>query len=91
MDLLSHIELATGADPQGTVIWMHGLGADGWDFVPIVRELDLPEELPLRFIFPNAPVRPVSRPPASPLGGPDVMPDALTRSVPANIGLQQDR
>ena len=35
MELLSHIELATGADPQGTVIWMHGLGADGWDFVPI--------------------------------------------------------
>ncbi len=45
MELLSHIELATGADPQGTVIWMHGLGADGWDFVPIVRELDLPEDL----------------------------------------------
>ena len=60
MELLSHIELATGADPQGTVIWMHGLGADGWDFVPIVRELDLPEDLPLRFIFPNAPVRPVT-------------------------------
>ena len=60
MELLSHIELATGADPRGTVIWMHGLGADGWDFVPIVRELDLPEDLPLRFIFPNAPVRPVT-------------------------------
>jgi phospholipase/carboxylesterase len=60
MELLSHIELATGADPQGTVIWMHGLGADGWDFVPIVKELGLPEELPLRFIFPNAPVRPVT-------------------------------
>lgn len=60
MELLSHIELATGADPQGTVIWMHGLGADGWDFVPIVKELDLPEELPLRFIFPHAPVRPVT-------------------------------
>ena len=60
MELLSHIELATGADPRGTVIWMHGLGADGWDFVPIVRELDLPEELALRFIFPHAPVRPVT-------------------------------
>jgi len=60
MELLSHIELATGADPRGTVIWLHGLGADGWDFVPIVKELDLPEELPLRFIFPNAPVRPVT-------------------------------
>ncbi|MGE0357366.1 MAG: alpha/beta hydrolase [Burkholderiales bacterium] len=60
MELLSHLELSTGADPAGTVIWMHGLGADGWDFVPIVRELDLPEDLALRFIFPNAPVRPVT-------------------------------
>lgn len=60
MELLSHIELATGANPRGSVIWMHGLGADGWDFVPIVRELDLPEELTLRFIFPHAPVRPVT-------------------------------
>jgi phospholipase/carboxylesterase len=57
---LPHIELATGADPVATIIWMHGLGADGWDFVPIVRELPLPEELPLRFIFPHAPVRPVT-------------------------------
>lgn len=60
MELLSHIELSTGAQPRGTVIWLHGLGADGWDFVPIVRELDLPEDLTLRFIFPNAPVRPVT-------------------------------
>jgi phospholipase/carboxylesterase len=57
---LEHIELATGAEPQGTVIWLHGLGADGWDFVPIVRELPLPEGLQLRFIFPHAPVRPVT-------------------------------
>ena len=60
MELLSHIELATGADPQGTVIWMHGLGADGWAFVPLVRALHQPEHLALRFIFPNAPVRPVT-------------------------------
>jgi phospholipase/carboxylesterase len=60
MELLAHIELATGAEPDGTVIWMHGLGADGWDFVPIVRELDLPEDVSLRFIFPHAPVRPVT-------------------------------
>ena len=60
MQPLSLIELATGADPVATVIWMHGLGADGWDFVPIVRELPLPEELQLRFIFPHAPVRPVT-------------------------------
>jgi len=57
---LQQIELATGTDPRGTVIWMHGLGADGWDFVPIVRELPLPDDLALRFIFPHAPVRAVT-------------------------------
>jgi len=57
---LTQIELTTGAEPTGTVIWMHGLGADGWDFVPIVREIPLPEEMVLRFIFPPAPVRPVT-------------------------------
>jgi phospholipase/carboxylesterase len=60
LDLLQHIELNTGADPAGTIIWMHGLGADGWDFVPIVRELPLPDDLALRFIFPHAPVQPVT-------------------------------
>ena len=60
MDILPHVELATGAEPAGTVIWLHGLGADGWDFVPIVRELPLPDTLALRFIFPHAPERPVT-------------------------------
>jgi phospholipase/carboxylesterase len=60
LELLPHVELATGAHPRGTVIWMHGLGADGWDFVPLVRELPLPGDLALRFIFPHAPVRPVT-------------------------------
>ena len=59
-ELLEHIELATGADPQATIIWMHGLGADGWDFVPLVRELPLPQGLQLRFIFPHATERPVT-------------------------------
>ena len=57
---IQHIELATGTNPKGTVIWMHGLGADCWDFVPIVKELGLPESLPLRFIFPQAPMRPIT-------------------------------
>jgi phospholipase/carboxylesterase len=57
---LQLVELATGAEPRGSVIWMHGLGADGWDFVPLVRELPLPEDLPLRFVFPHAPERPVT-------------------------------
>ncbi len=58
--LLQAIELNTGLDPVGTIIWMHGLGADGNDFVPVVKELGLPDNLPLRFIFPHAPMRPVT-------------------------------
>ncbi len=59
-DLIQHLELNTGVNPKGTVIWMHGLGADCWDFVPIVKELGVPQELPLRFIFPQAPLRPIT-------------------------------
>jgi phospholipase/carboxylesterase len=46
--------------PTAAVIWLHGLGADGFDFVPIVSELRLPESLPVRFIFPHATPRPVT-------------------------------
>lgn len=58
--LLPAIELTTGHQPVGSVIWMHGLGADGNDFVPVVKELGLPDSLPLRFIFPHAPMRPIT-------------------------------
>ena len=58
--LLECIELETAPNPSASVIWMHGLGADGNDFVPAVRELRLPASLPIRFVFPNAPVRPVT-------------------------------
>lgn len=58
--LIDHIELVTGPEPQGTIIWMHGLGADCWDFVSVVKELGLPDDLPLRFIFPQAPTRAIS-------------------------------
>jgi phospholipase/carboxylesterase len=54
------VEIETGASPGGSVIWLHGLGADGHDFEPIVPELRLPDSLPLRFVFPHAPVRPVT-------------------------------
>ncbi|MCE2724090.1 MAG: alpha/beta hydrolase [Burkholderiales bacterium] len=59
-ELIRHLELSTGVEPKGSIVWMHGLGADCWDFVPIVKELALPEDLPLRFIFPQAPSRPIS-------------------------------
>jgi len=52
--------IETGPDPVGSVIWLHGLGADGHDFEPVVPELRLPAELPLRFVFPHAPIRPVT-------------------------------
>jgi phospholipase/carboxylesterase len=59
-DLLEAIELETGPAPAASVVWLHGLGADGHDFVPVVPELHLPATLPLRFVFPHAPVRPVT-------------------------------
>jgi phospholipase/carboxylesterase len=54
------VVLTPTATPVGTVIVLHGLGADGWDFVPVVDELRLPDSLPLRFVFPHAPLRPVT-------------------------------
>ena len=42
--LIQHLELNTGANPKGSIIWMHGLGADCWDFVSIVKELALPDD-----------------------------------------------
>ena len=59
-DLLPAIEHETGIRPTHAILWMHGLGADGNDFVPIVDELTLPRDLHIRFIFPHAPMRPVS-------------------------------
>lgn len=58
--LLDCVEIETGSEPRFSVIWMHGLGADGNDFVPIVPELKLGELGPLRFIFPHAPIQPVT-------------------------------
>jgi len=52
------VEIETGPRPAATVIWLHGLGADGHDFEPIVPELSLPN--PVRFVFPHAPIRPVT-------------------------------
>jgi len=57
---LETIEVETAPDPTVAVLWLHGLGADGSDFVPIVRELDLAGCPAIRFVFPHAPVMPVT-------------------------------
>ena len=60
MSLLPAIEIETAPHPTHSVIWMHGLGADGSDFVPVVPELGLPDTLAVRFVFPHAPAIPVT-------------------------------
>jgi phospholipase/carboxylesterase len=59
-ELLPSIERETAPEPRASVIWLHGLGADGSDFVPIVPELGLPPRLAIRFVFPHAPIRAVT-------------------------------
>jgi phospholipase/carboxylesterase len=58
--MLDCITLEPTVPATACVIWMHGLGADGNDFVPIVDELGLPANHPVRFVFPNAPTMPVT-------------------------------
>ena len=58
--MLDNIEVNTGSNPVGSVIWLHGLGADGHDFEKLVPDLVLSESIPLRFVFPHAPFQPVT-------------------------------
>jgi phospholipase/carboxylesterase len=58
--MLESIQIETAPNPSVSIIWMHGLGADGADFVPIVRELDLTACPAIRFVFPHAPTMPVT-------------------------------
>src|ERR1700690_2821342 len=58
--MLETIEVETAAKPNAAVIWLHGLGADGHDFDPIGPEIGRRGERAWRFVFPNAPVRPVT-------------------------------
>ena len=57
---LECVEIETGPNPRRAVVWLHGLGADGHDFEPIVPQLVRPEWPALRFVFPHAPVRPIT-------------------------------
>ena len=58
--LLEALEIETGPSPRAAVIWLHGLGADGHDFEPIVPELGMPAAPAVRFVFPHAPLQPVA-------------------------------
>ncbi len=88
-DLLPHITLLSGRDPQYSIIWLHGLGANGEDFVPMVDEIHLSHAA--RYIFPHAPRRPVT------LNGGFIMPawydirggDPST-GLRTGIGVEQD-
>ncbi len=85
-ELLPHIELNPATPATATVIWLHGLGASGDDFVPIIPELDLPEDLAIRFIFPHAPEMPVT------INGGYIMPawyDITAMSIEREIDEQQ--
>ena len=57
---LETIEIETAPNPQASIVILHGLGADGNDFVPVAKELDLRAAGPVRFVFPHAPTRPVT-------------------------------
>lgn len=81
--VLPTVEVVTGENPTATIIWLHGLGADGHDFEPIVPELRLPADLPLRFVFPHAPSMPVS------INGGYIMP-AWYDIRHTDIGFEQD-
>ena len=60
MEPLKYIEIETNPNPTASVIWLHGLGASGHDFEPVVPELGLPSDAAVRFIFPHAPNLPVT-------------------------------
>lgn len=79
--ILPHITLERGTAPQHSTIWLHGLGADGEDFVPIAEEINLP--VAMRYIFPHAPKQPVT------INGGFVM-RAWYDIASADIGAQQD-
>ncbi len=80
-NLLPHITLDTGISPQHSIIWLHGLGADGEDFVPVAQEMNLP--VAVRYIFPHAPKQPVT------INGGAIM-RAWYDIAATDIGRQQD-
>jgi phospholipase/carboxylesterase len=59
-ELLETVDVETGPQPTAAVLWLHGLGADGHDFEPLVPELNWPGAPDIRYVFPHAPLRPVT-------------------------------
>lgn len=86
MSYLPCIEIEPNGTPDAAVIWLHGLGADGHDFEPIVPELRLPQNMKLRFVFPHAPSIPVT------INGGMVMPawyDILSLGSERSLNMEQ--
>ena len=85
---LTCVEIEPATPATATVLWLHGLGADGHDFEPIVPELRLPRDAGVRFVFPNAPAIPVT------INGGMVMPawyDILALDIGRHVDEQQLR
>jgi len=80
---LPHLTIETAPEPDAAIIWLHGLGADGHDFEPIVPELGLKPEKRIRFIFPHAPAIPVT------INGGYVMP-AWYDIIQTDLGIEHD-
>ncbi len=83
MHCLPSVTIETATNPKHAIIWLHGLGADGHDFEPIIPQLNLNSETPVRFIFPHAPAMPVT------INGGYIMP-AWYDIVHDSIGIKQD-
>ncbi|WED27587.1 alpha/beta hydrolase [Vibrio sp. DW001] len=86
MNYLSSVEVEPNTKATASVIWLHGLGADGHDFEPIVAELNLPKKLAIRFVFPHSPSIPVT------INGGMIMPawyDILDMSIDRKVDSQQ--
>lgn len=86
MNYLPSIEVEPSITATASVIWLHGLGADGHDFEPIVTELNLPKDLAIRFVFPHSPSIPVT------INGGMTMPawyDILDMSIERKVDVQQ--
>ena len=83
MHVLPHLTVETAPEPDAAVIWLHGLGADGHDFEPIVPELNLRPDARIRFIFPHAPAMPVT------INGGYMMP-AWYDIIETDLGIKHD-